>query len=75
MDTWEEIEARISFEDKPARVVILAKAIGKAAFGDWGATGYQIREVLIKAAEAALLSMYQSGYDLTLLDTSEDPSA
>jgi hypothetical protein len=58
-------------ENKPLRVCRLAQQICLAAFGDWKATGYEIRVVCIQAAEAALLTLDQAGYDLTMLDASE----
>ena len=52
-------------------VIALAQAIGKATFGDWGATGYEIKVVLVRAAEAALEALDDNGYDLTLLDATD----
>lgn len=56
-------------DDPHLRLANCARALCEAAFGDWGATGFEIRMALIDAAEAALAELDRHGYDLTRLNT------
>lgn len=70
--TYSRLLAMVDFPDEKPRTRRLAERICEAAFGDWGAAGYEVKLACVRAAQTALLTLDQHGFDITFLDYEEE---